>query len=79
MAEETLSSQQVPAVWTRPGGDVEHLSWTTEDLDNVALASSPLHSGWVGGQVWVGQQSQAVKVLERLEAGSAPPLTALSL
>lgn len=23
------------------------LSWGTENLDNVALSSSPIHSGWV--------------------------------
>uniref|UniRef100_H2T7S1 Ankyrin 2 n=1 Tax=Takifugu rubripes TaxID=31033 RepID=H2T7S1_TAKRU len=43
MMEEMLTSQQVPD----NERDSYHLSWATDNLDNVALSSSPLHSGFL--------------------------------
>ncbi|XP_046904778.1 ankyrin-2b [Hypomesus transpacificus] len=43
--EELLSSQQVSSLARDNERDSYRLSWGTENLDNVALSSSPVHSG----------------------------------
>ncbi|XP_056882692.1 ankyrin-2b isoform X19 [Takifugu flavidus] len=45
MMEEMLTSQQVSSLARDNERDSYHLSWATDNLDNVALSSSPLHSG----------------------------------
>uniref|UniRef100_H3CI87 Ankyrin 2 n=1 Tax=Tetraodon nigroviridis TaxID=99883 RepID=H3CI87_TETNG len=45
--EGTLSSQQALALARDKDRDADLLSWTKEDLDNVALSSSALHSGFL--------------------------------
>lgn len=48
--------------------DSYHLSWATDNLDNVALSSSPLHSGWVlsssGINVWTSPNKSSLNVLD---------------
>nr|XP_014347613.1 PREDICTED: ankyrin-2 isoform X7 [Latimeria chalumnae] len=41
------TSQQVSALARDPEKDSYRLSWGTENLDNVALSSSPIHSGFL--------------------------------
>ncbi|XP_045140188.1 ankyrin-2 isoform X29 [Echinops telfairi] len=47
MIEETvvIPSHQVPALAKEAERNAYRLSWGTENLDNVALSSSPIHSG----------------------------------
>ncbi|XP_067379911.1 ankyrin-2b isoform X2 [Channa argus] len=45
MLDEMLTSQQIPTLARENEGDSYRLSWGTENLDNVALSSSPIHSG----------------------------------
>ncbi|XP_075890000.1 ankyrin-2b isoform X4 [Nelusetta ayraudi] len=45
MMEEMLSCQQVSSLSRENERDSYRLSWGTENLDNVALSSSPIHSG----------------------------------
>ncbi|XP_029695534.1 ankyrin-2b isoform X7 [Takifugu rubripes] len=47
MMEEMLTSQQVSSLARDNERDSYHLSWATDNLDNVALSSSPLHSGFL--------------------------------
>ncbi|XP_029942721.1 ankyrin-2b isoform X2 [Salarias fasciatus] len=43
--DEVLTSQQLSSLARENEKDSYRLSWGTENLDNVALSSSPLHSG----------------------------------
>ncbi|KAM4612398.1 ankyrin-2b [Polymixia lowei] len=45
MMEEMLTSHQVSCLARENERDSYRLSWGTENLDNVALSSSPIHSG----------------------------------
>ncbi|XP_025755473.1 ankyrin-2 isoform X2 [Oreochromis niloticus] len=45
MMEEMLTSHQVSSLAREAERDSYRLSWGTENLDNVALSSSPVHSG----------------------------------
>ncbi|XP_069374490.1 ankyrin-2b isoform X2 [Paralichthys olivaceus] len=45
MMEEMLTSHQVSSLARENDRDSYRLSWGTENLDNVALSSSPIHSG----------------------------------
>ncbi|XP_026015354.1 ankyrin-2b isoform X38 [Astatotilapia calliptera] len=45
MMEEMLTSHQVSSLARETERDSYRLSWGTENLDNVALSSSPVHSG----------------------------------
>ncbi|XP_034470960.1 ankyrin-2b isoform X3 [Hippoglossus hippoglossus] len=45
MMEEMLTSHQVTSLARENDKDSYRLSWGTENLDNVALSSSPIHSG----------------------------------
>ncbi|XP_049424756.1 ankyrin-2b isoform X1 [Epinephelus fuscoguttatus] len=45
MMEEMLASHQVSSLARENERDSYRLSWGTENLDNVALSSSPIHSG----------------------------------
>ncbi|KAK6292195.1 hypothetical protein J4Q44_G00379800 [Coregonus suidteri] len=45
MMEEMLTSQNVSSLARENEKDLYRLSWGTENLDNVALSSSPIHSG----------------------------------
>ncbi|XP_034712287.1 ankyrin-2b isoform X17 [Etheostoma cragini] len=45
MMEEMLASQQLSSLAVENERDSYRLSWGTENLDNVALSSSPIHSG----------------------------------
>ncbi|XP_030636370.1 ankyrin-2b [Chanos chanos] len=45
MMEDMLHSQQVSSLARESAKDSYRLSWGTEHLDNVALSSSPIHSG----------------------------------
>ncbi|XP_045140166.1 ankyrin-2 isoform X7 [Echinops telfairi] len=49
MIEETvvIPSHQVPALAKEAERNAYRLSWGTENLDNVALSSSPIHSGFL--------------------------------
>ncbi|XP_055362836.1 ankyrin-2b isoform X27 [Betta splendens] len=45
LMEELLTSHQVSSLTRENERDSYRLSWGTENLDNVALSSSPIHSG----------------------------------
>ncbi|XP_036406659.1 ankyrin-2b [Megalops cyprinoides] len=45
MMEDMITSHQVSALSRENERDSYRLSWGTENLDNVALSSSPIHSG----------------------------------
>uniref|UniRef100_A0A0S7EUE0 ANK2 n=1 Tax=Poeciliopsis prolifica TaxID=188132 RepID=A0A0S7EUE0_9TELE len=45
MMDETLTCHQVSSLARENERDSYRLSWGTENLDNIALSSSPLHSG----------------------------------
>ncbi|KAI1888268.1 hypothetical protein AGOR_G00183270 [Albula goreensis] len=45
MLEEMITNQQISALSRENEKDSYRLSWGTENLDNVALSSSPIHSG----------------------------------
>ncbi|XP_029382688.1 ankyrin-2b isoform X1 [Echeneis naucrates] len=45
LMEEMLTSHQVSSLTRENERDSYRLSWGTENLDNVALSSSPIHSG----------------------------------
>ncbi|XP_041925456.1 ankyrin-2-like isoform X8 [Alosa sapidissima] len=45
MLEDTLTSHQVSSLGRSSEKDAYRLSWGNENLDNVALSSSPVHSG----------------------------------
>ncbi|XP_030579043.1 ankyrin-2-like [Archocentrus centrarchus] len=45
MMEEMLTSHQISSLARESERDSYRLSWGTENLDNVALSSSPVHSG----------------------------------
>uniref|UniRef100_A0A668UFJ9 Ankyrin 2 n=1 Tax=Oreochromis aureus TaxID=47969 RepID=A0A668UFJ9_OREAU len=47
MMEEMLTSHQVSSLAREAERDSYRLSWGTENLDNVALSSSPVHSGFL--------------------------------
>ncbi|XP_069374502.1 ankyrin-2b isoform X14 [Paralichthys olivaceus] len=47
MMEEMLTSHQVSSLARENDRDSYRLSWGTENLDNVALSSSPIHSGFL--------------------------------
>ncbi|XP_056156739.1 ankyrin-2b [Lampris incognitus] len=47
MMEEILISHQVSSLSRENEKDSYRLSWGTENLDNVALSSSPIHSGFL--------------------------------
>ncbi|XP_076737515.1 uncharacterized protein LOC101467899 isoform X7 [Maylandia zebra] len=47
MMEEMLTSHQVSSLARETERDSYRLSWGTENLDNVALSSSPVHSGFL--------------------------------
>ncbi|KAL7375171.1 hypothetical protein ABVT39_013108 [Epinephelus coioides] len=47
MMEEMLASHQVSSLARENERDSYRLSWGTENLDNVALSSSPIHSGFL--------------------------------
>ncbi|XP_028329963.1 ankyrin-2b isoform X34 [Gouania willdenowi] len=45
MMEEMITSHQISSLARETDRDSYQLSWDTENLDNVALSSSPIHSG----------------------------------
>ncbi|XP_044196974.1 ankyrin-2b isoform X2 [Thunnus albacares] len=45
MMDDMLTSQQISSLARENERDSYRLSWGTENLDNVALSSSPIHSG----------------------------------
>ncbi|CAB1452658.1 unnamed protein product [Pleuronectes platessa] len=47
MMEDMLTSYQVTSLARENDRDSYRLSWGTENLDNVALSSSPIHSGFL--------------------------------
>ncbi|XP_026186409.1 ankyrin-2b isoform X7 [Mastacembelus armatus] len=47
MMDEMLTSHQVSSLARENERDSYRLSWGTENLDNVALSSSPIHSGFL--------------------------------
>ncbi|KAG7498076.1 ankyrin-2 isoform X13 [Solea senegalensis] len=47
MMEEMLTSHQVSSLSRENERESYRLSWGTENLDNVALSSSPIHSGFL--------------------------------
>uniref|UniRef100_A0A665UFZ4 Ankyrin 2 n=1 Tax=Echeneis naucrates TaxID=173247 RepID=A0A665UFZ4_ECHNA len=47
LMEEMLTSHQVSSLTRENERDSYRLSWGTENLDNVALSSSPIHSGFL--------------------------------
>ncbi|XP_024912992.1 ankyrin-2b isoform X8 [Cynoglossus semilaevis] len=47
MMEEMLTSHQLSSLTRENERDSYRLSWGTENLDNVALSSSPIHSGFL--------------------------------
>ncbi|XP_031441404.1 uncharacterized protein LOC105907238 [Clupea harengus] len=47
MLEDTLASHQVSSLGRSSEKDAYRLSWGNENLDNVALSSSPVHSGFL--------------------------------
>ncbi|XP_042368568.1 ankyrin-2b isoform X1 [Plectropomus leopardus] len=47
LMEEMLTSHQVSSLARENERDSYRLSWGTENLDNVALSSSPIHSGFL--------------------------------
>ncbi|XP_039677687.1 ankyrin-2b isoform X15 [Perca fluviatilis] len=47
LMDEMLASQQLSSLARENERDSYRLSWGTENLDNVALSSSPIHSGFL--------------------------------
>ncbi|KAJ8008085.1 hypothetical protein DPEC_G00101100 [Dallia pectoralis] len=47
MMDEMLASHNVTSLGRENGKDSYRLSWGTDNLDNVALSSSPIHSGFL--------------------------------
>ncbi|XP_027893607.1 ankyrin-2b isoform X24 [Xiphophorus couchianus] len=47
MMDEMLTSHQVSSLARENERDSYRLSWGTENLDNIALSSSPIHSGFL--------------------------------
>uniref|UniRef100_A0A8D3E0G4 Ankyrin 2 n=1 Tax=Scophthalmus maximus TaxID=52904 RepID=A0A8D3E0G4_SCOMX len=47
LMEEMLTSHQVSSLARENERDSYRMSWATENLDNVALSSSPIHSGFL--------------------------------
>ncbi|XP_028329934.1 ankyrin-2b isoform X7 [Gouania willdenowi] len=47
MMEEMITSHQISSLARETDRDSYQLSWDTENLDNVALSSSPIHSGFL--------------------------------
>ncbi|XP_067436529.1 ankyrin-2b isoform X2 [Thunnus thynnus] len=47
MMDDMLTSQQISSLARENERDSYRLSWGTENLDNVALSSSPIHSGFL--------------------------------